>query len=630
MSRARVFAAAAAALLNAMTLSAQTSGSALTPVDGLDNWKYTLDLGSYPPGKYNLVVEARDKAGNLTRATPMNIFIDPRADLPIVSIINPTPLLRVGGDLNIVGTCVAAKGVDHVEWSLDGAEFAKADGTEFWSSYLKTAGLPEGRRTLDVRGVDVNGLVGPSARVQFDLDRTKPLAVVDFPPVGSLVAGQIRLSGTVFDANGVRSLDISPDGGKTWTRLDLKKGKDPLRPSFSWSVDTRKVGDGPRVYSLRSVDMVGSTSTAAYILFVDNTKPVIEIARPAQGQAVHGRFSVVGAVRHAVGVKRLSYEFSTGEKGEIPLTRGDPYFVKELDTGAVKGDTASVTLIAEDPIGNITRLSRSYRIDRKADKPVLKVLGPSAGASLRPGEPVWGSISSSAAVAAFRWSLDGSAPVQATSTEAFSFVPPDAASGKHVLSLVPVDVDGHVGDATVFPFVLDKGPGAVTFDHITSARTSRDFSQGAEVRVDAGEFSRRRRLLAQPADLGGLFLCGRAAQADRAREGRRRLLGVQASPGPLPPVRVCAGHRAGQGQRRATASRARPSCTSPTTRWRGRRRGSVSPTPAWVPTAGSSSAAPLTSARPLRSRGLSTAAISPACVSTRPPTWCPPASRDGS
>ena len=56
------------ALACALPLSSQGGGSSLTPVDGLDNWKYGLDLSTYSPGKYNLVVEGKDKAGNATRA----------------------------------------------------------------------------------------------------------------------------------------------------------------------------------------------------------------------------------------------------------------------------------------------------------------------------------------------------------------------------------------------------------------------------------------------------------------------------------------------------------------------------------------------------------------------------------
>jgi len=84
-------------------------------VDGLDNWKYGLDLGNYAPANTTLSVEGKDKAGNVTRATPMNIYIDPKSDLPIVSIINPISLMRIGGDLNIVGTCAAPRALDRVE-----------------------------------------------------------------------------------------------------------------------------------------------------------------------------------------------------------------------------------------------------------------------------------------------------------------------------------------------------------------------------------------------------------------------------------------------------------------------------------------------------------------------------------
>jgi hypothetical protein len=490
---------ASSLLASGLPLSAQAKAKAngLTPALGLENWKYGLDLSGYKSGKYNLIVEGKDKAGNVTRAAPMNIYVDPKSDLPIASIINPYPLMRVGGDLNIVGTCVDDDAVARVEVSLDGGEYVPAEGGEFWSLYLKTANVSEGRRTLDVRGVDVNGLVGPSVRVQFDLDRTKPLASVGVPEVGSLVSGQIRLVGTVFDANGVRSLEISQDGGKAWAKVDLKVGKDKLRPSFSWPVDTRKLGDGPKVFSLRSVDMVGSTSTAAYLLFVDNTKPVVEVLRPATGASVNGRFTLVGAVRDVVGVKRLGYEFGSGEKGEIPLTKGDPYFAKELDSYSVKGDAAVVTLIAEDTIGNVTRYSKTYKIDRKADKPVLKVSGPVApapdgksaqAATLRSGEPIWGSVADDDGVAAFRWSLDGGAPAEVPCSESFSLILPAAASGKHSLSLVPVDVNGLAGDATIFPFSLDKGPGAIVFDRITSPKAQRDFAQGARTSVDSLEF----------------------------------------------------------------------------------------------------------------------------------------------
>ena len=81
------------ALASSSPLASQSKGSGLTPVDGLDNWNYGLDLSAYAPGKYNLVVEGKDKAGNVTRAAPMNIYVDPKAGIPVISVINPIPLM---------------------------------------------------------------------------------------------------------------------------------------------------------------------------------------------------------------------------------------------------------------------------------------------------------------------------------------------------------------------------------------------------------------------------------------------------------------------------------------------------------------------------------------------------------
>ena len=249
------------ACLVARPISAQAEPAAgLSQVEGLENWKYQLDLGGYKRGKYNLVVEGVDKAGNVTRAAPMNIYVDPDSDLPRVSIINPTPLERVGGDLNIVGTASDDDGVARVEISVDGGAFVPAEGGEFWSLYLRTGGLEEGRRTIEARAVDVNGLEGPASKVQIDLDLTKPLASVDDPVIGTLVSGQVRLAGSVFDANGVASLEISRDGG-SWERVDLKKGDNEVTmKSFYYHVDTRKIADCTHFFMIKRVEGLGSAS----------------------------------------------------------------------------------------------------------------------------------------------------------------------------------------------------------------------------------------------------------------------------------------------------------------------------------------------------------------------------------
>ena len=467
------------------------------PATGLTDWEHDFDISSLSPGLYNIVVTGTDVAGNAALGGPINVYVDPKSDLPVVSVINPTPLLRVGGDLNIVGACVDDDGVARVEVSVDGGDFVPATGGEFWSLYLRTKDLQDGRRELAIRGVDINGVVGPTVKVAFNLDRSKPAAGVDIPEPGALVAGQIKLAGSVYDANGIVGLELSTDGGKVFSKVSLKKDKAGTTGAFSVALDTRKFPDGPRVLWLRSVDGVGSKGSAAFLIFVDNTKPVIDIALPRAGATVNGVFAVAGAVRDAVGIARLSYEFAGADKGEIPLVPGNPYFSREFDAAAVKGDKAQLVLIAEDRIGNVTRLELAPKIDREADKPRVVVAFPAPGGVVRTAEAVWGAIADDDGGAAIVYSLDGGAAQEAPASDVFSIPAAGLSAGRHLLSIRAKDIHGALGDPISLPIVVDAGRASVSFLRIATAQAQKqgaapagpagavDYRPGLSFRVDA-------------------------------------------------------------------------------------------------------------------------------------------------
>jgi hypothetical protein len=496
---------------------------------GLEDWEHDFDISKLSPGIYNIVVTGTDVAGNVDQASPINVYVDPNSDLPIVSIINPAPLQRVGGDLNIVGTCRDDDGVASVEVSLDGGDFKKAEGGEFWSLYLKTKDIPEGRRTLAVRGVDVNGLTGPVAKVSFDLDRTKPAARAASPEAGSLVAGQITISGTVYDANGVASLEASFDGGKAFSRVKLARGKEKERAAFSIPLDTRKFRDGPEVIWFRSVDGVGSKGSGAFLIFIDNTKPVIKVVRPKAGASVNGRFTVAGTVSDSIGVAELSYEFDGAQKGDIPLVPGDPYFAKEFDAKAVKGDAARVTLVAVDKIGNVTRLSLAPKIDRQADKPRVLVSWPKAEGRIRPGEAVWGAIEDDDGGAAVLVSVDKGAPVEYPASDVFSFALPALPSGRHLVSIQARDVEGALGDAILLPITADLGPGKIAFKSLGSGKQKAgagareqgavDYAPGLGFRVDESRYLEGIAAMPNPPAKASYAIAGGAPRALELAKG---------------------------------------------------------------------------------------------------------------
>ena len=469
--------------------------------EGTANWSSGFTIDSFPTGKYNIYVEGRDKAGNVAVGGPFNVFIDPKSDLPVVHILNPLQGQRVGGDLTIVGSCSDDDGVSKVEVAIDKGPFVEAKGTDLWMLTVDTKEIPDGRRTISVRGTDINGLVGPVVKASFDLDHFKPVVAVSTPVSGALVRSAVRVAGSVSDANGIRDLDLSLDGGSIWSKIDLKRGRDPSVVEFQTLVDSKKLKDGPEILLFRSHDGVGSMSTTAQLFVVANTKPLLAIARPLGNGPVHGRVMVAGSVKDVVGIKRLGYEAPGIGTGEIELRKGDPFFRKDFDTRLIKGDRLLVTLSAEDFAGNLSTFVIDRKIDRQADKPIAAIVFPQAGATVKEGERVFGKAFDEDGVALVRWSVDGGAPTEAKADGSFVLDLPDLASGKHILAVSAQDSFGVVGDPASVSFNYDRGPGSLSFDSLVpSAAKSggtgatgggtageRSFTQGMVVSVDGAE-----------------------------------------------------------------------------------------------------------------------------------------------
>ena len=312
----------------------------------------------------------------------MNIFIDPKADLPIVSIINPTPLQRVGGDLNIVGTCVGRQGhrpcrvqpgrrgirqsrgqgvlvllpQDHRTSKKGGARSTSAASTSTasWGRSRESSSTSTGRLPVATVDKPIHRLPGVRAdppgghglrRQRRPLARDIPGRGQDLGQGGSQ-AGQGQAAPFLLLARRHEEARRRPQGIRSAQRRqgrhELDRGLHRLRRQHEADHRGREAGAG-------AID----------------PRPFLRWSAPCAT---------------SLGIKRLSYELSTGEKGEIPLMKGDPFFVKDFDVDKAKGDGVTLTLVAEDPIGNATRLVRAYKIDRKGDRPCSRF-------SARPPEP---------------------------------------------------------------------------------------------------------------------------------------------------------------------------------------------------------------------------------------------------
>ncbi len=462
--------------------------------EGTLNWSKTFDISDKKPGTYNLYAEGQDVAGNKTIAGPINLYVDPKSDLPIARIANPLQGMRVSGDLNIVGTCTDDDAVERVELQIDGGDWVVAKGKAFWSYYVKTGDIPDGRRKISVRGVDINGLVGPIQTIQFDMDRARPGATILQPQAGSLVSGTITMKGTVQDANGVAKVEYSLDNGENWIPIkgsyDKKKGVFP----FSVAIDTKKLSPGPTVVLIRGTDGVGSVGITPTLFVIDNTRPEITILSPLQGEKIDRSFVIMGRVRDDVALTAFSWKMGN-QGGEIPLTPGDPYWTLPITIPDTKASTVEILFTARDLIGNSTEYKFKFPLDQTKDLPrttLLNPLSPGPGkAALSAGSLVLaGFARDDDGVSAIEYWLDKDPAKKIETSGAFSVQIDGIVPGKHTVSVRAIDRNGVVGPIAS-TLLEDIGPGpelvldGIVYHSGTKDERSEQFSPGIEIAPDA-------------------------------------------------------------------------------------------------------------------------------------------------
>jgi len=433
----------------------------------------SLDISEKKPGKYNFYLEAKDKAGNITLAGPENIYIDPESDLPRATIINPLPYMRVQGNMNIVGIAYDDDGVKNVEIAVyrgtdgKGEEMihVTASGTDYWSYFLDTSDGDvwlDGDYTVKAWAVDINDLSGIADKypngdkvpvknqkasvVYWRLDRKKPETIVTSHAVGALVAGNIRLRGTVADGNGIEALDYSIDGGTKYTPAKFKI--DNKNKNYSWEINlnTKQFTDGPVVIWFKARDGNHSVGTAAHLLFVNNTGPDVKIVYPEPNSTVNGIFSIAGYAKHPVGLKSVTWKAGT-QQGEFELLPGNQWWSADVDARSFKGNSIEIEVKAVDVSGNTTVKKQKYKIDQAADMPVVKLVSPVSGVlNNKLGLIVKGTATDKEGIASVFYSLNGAPATEIPCNGYFQFIIPTPNEGTHSLDVWAKDITGVVGN----------------------------------------------------------------------------------------------------------------------------------------------------------------------------------------
>ena len=449
-------------------------------IDGSGNWEHTIDVSELEPGQYNILVRARDEAGNETIGGPYNIFVDPESDLPQLAVSYPQPMQSTGKDLFVVGSSWDDDGVSHVEVKVNESSFRRAEGDRYWSLRVPLAALEDGAHTVTARAVDVNGVTGPETTVPFRLDRTGPRLSISSHESGVLVTGRTTVEGTVGDENGVETLALVRSDGRE--RLDLRGAEGQAR-RFSFQIDPRRMEEGPSVWWLESTDGTGSVGVAPFLFFVDTSAPELEVLYPGADDRVDAQLRVAGRARDMVGIDSLTYELSNGEGGEIPLRPGDPFWTLSVDLPPETRGNVMLTLRAVDLAGNVAEQRVRYPIDRPGDEPVVQLIGPSSG-QFEADPRLAGHVADDDGPAQIIYSLNGAPPVSLKASTAFSVPLEAAVFGANEIEVYAVDQHGLPGPVVRRRFLRATPLPVIMLETVTRAESSAEYTPGFAVEAN--------------------------------------------------------------------------------------------------------------------------------------------------
>ena len=446
-------------------------------VEGVGNWEHTIDVSELEPGKYNILVRARDRAGNEAIGGPFNVFVDPESDLPIISISYPTANQRVGNNLYVIGTARDDDAVGKVEVRIDDGRYILAEGTEFWSVLLSIANLDDGPHTITARATDIAGTAGPEITSVFQLDTTKPLSITESHESGVLVSRRTTIQGQVIDENGVASLTlVTPEGRQN---VPLKGGKDNP-PNFSFDIDPKRLEEGPTVWNLESQDAMGSIGVTPFLFFVDISPPELSLIYPGEDDRVDGRLAFVGTVTDAVGVESLTYELSTGQSGEIAVLPGDPYWSLIEDLGPEAKGAVNATFVVTDTAGNTQTVKQRVELDPEGDKPVVLLAQPGEQEALDTVTIV-GHVSDDDGAAAVIYTIDGAEEQRVATDGGFSVAVSGLSAGQHEIKIKAEDKYGRVGDEIRRRFVVGEPMPTIALTQVVIGEESANYRPGFSI-----------------------------------------------------------------------------------------------------------------------------------------------------
>ncbi len=445
--------------------------------DGTLNWEKTIDISNitkYNKGTWNITVKAQDDMNNYSDEKALNIKIDPRSDIPNLTVINPLKNARVPSNLKIVGTAYDDDGIKKVVmWIDNDKKEIICEGKEFWYYNLDTILMKDGNHQLKFRVFDIKGISSKEYIVPYKLDRKTPSVIIESMISGTTVSGKLDISGKVFDGNGIKTIEYSIDDRITFNRVRNINYSDKNKSNASWSVvvDSERLVEGIQTIWIRAIDETDSQGYEALTIIVDHKKPIVHFQYPRDKEKVDAKFVASGFADDNVEIKNIFLLLKgTGvdnKPEKIKMLPGNPFWRHEVDISKLNNGKYQLIASVEDISGNIETSIVNIELVKEIDKPVVVLKSFEDGDRFSSSLPLFGTVhdddeSKEVVVKIFREGDKKSIYEEKVSSK-YSFSKDiDLTNeslfieGKYIVELTPVDINGIIGDKVSRSFWIDR------------------------------------------------------------------------------------------------------------------------------------------------------------------------------
>lgn len=335
-------------------------------------------------------------------------------------------------------------------------------------------------KDVQIRVTDRFGDTHTSGKYTFVSDLNNPELVLLTPEYQMWLGKTVKLSGTVADATGVRSVEYSFDGGENYTKIELASGKNTNDKgvTFSKEIDIADIPDGLLEIDVRATDKSGHVSTVYQAAYKDTTPPDVVVIEPLESDVVNGENLIVFKAVDNVEVAKA--EYVTPPKKGVQQNR-NPIELAPLVSVLVGTPEnpidESMAVEFTDLAGNKTAVEGwSFSIENESDLPRSEIHVPEEMQVITRDFTISGVVYDDDGESSIFYKIDNGAYQQIPGTgTSFSIDVPlsSMTDNEHTVTVYAVDLNGVKGIETTrtFRISLEEPKGAVELPTIdTSVR----------------------------------------------------------------------------------------------------------------------------------------------------------------